>query len=254
MDSEKEQVATPETMEAQTVENQETQQDNKQEVISKEEYAKLQKELDNEKSRNKGLDKKVQELLSLPKSNVPDELMQKLAYLDQKIELLAENKGGYGESSDLEGKLKALKAEETKTIQELQRKQAIDQAYNRVKSEIEEELTDAGIGLDSAEAVDILSKFNSARAKGDDPTPLVKEAKKAGREKLKSAIPDINKLKEQWKAELLEEQKKSTSMKVDTGSPIPSAGSTVDIRAKYSRGEIDTTEYIKRMKEKGVNI
>jgi len=242
-----EQVVTDEQAQTETAEVQQEQE--QVEVDWKARAEELQKSLDSEKSRAQGLDRKVTELR---KQNVPvDELKQEVAYLSEAIKTIVSRVGaGYEGSAPLEAELQRLEAQKAQAMNML----AI---YNGVQTEIIEELEDAGISLDSPEAQKILSDFNTAKQAKSDPRPLIKEAKKIVRGKMKAASsPDIDKLTqeitERVRKEFLEGKKQSPALKVDTGGTTKGAGSFDDIEAKFSRGEVDYKTYEDARKKRGL--
>jgi hypothetical protein len=239
-----EQVVTDEQAQTETEEQQVT---TTPEVDWKAKADELQAALDAEKSRSQGLDKKVTRLQG--QSAPVDELRQEVAYLSDAIKAIAPRIGSGYEGAPLEAELQRLELQKNQTMNMLA-------AYNNAQTELIEVLEDAGITSDSPEGQALISDFNAVKQAKTDPRPVLKEAKRIAKEKIKSSgIPDIAKLTqeitEQVKKQLIEEQKKSPSMKVDTGSPAPSPGSFAEIEARYSRGEISTADYTKARKAKG---
>ncbi|MBE3141683.1 MAG: hypothetical protein IMZ61_06400 [Planctomycetes bacterium] len=230
-----------------TDEQAQTETEEQPEVDWKAKADELQTALDAEKSRSQGLDKKVTRMQT--QSAPVDELRQEVAYLSEAIKAIAPRVGGGFEGAPLEAELQRLDGQRTVAMNMLA-------AYNNAQAEIVETLEDAGIAPDSLEGQKILTDFNAVKQAKTDPRPVLKEAKRIAKEKIKSSgVPDIAKLTqeitEQVKKQLIEENKKSPSMKVDTGSPAPSPGSFAEKEARFSRGEISYEDYAKARRSAG---
>jgi len=202
----------------------------------------LKKQLEETKAREIGQMRKVRELTGEKEQyrGMVDSLSEQIALVNQRIDLLSTYpQSGMGEgNADYDRQLADLRRREA----EINQRKSLDTAYNKVKSEILDVLADGDIEVDSdEEAQKLIGQFNEARKLNTDPTGLIKEARKMVTGRLKAQKPDVEKLKEQIKKELLEETKRG--MKVDTGAPTPSLGSFADIEAKFSRGEISMADY-----------
>lgn len=211
----------------------------------------LRKQLEETKAREVGQMRKVRELTGEKEQyrSIVDQLSDQIALVNQRIDLLSTHQpGGYGEANpDYDRQLALLRQKEA----ELQQRKGLDTAYNKVKTEILDVLSDGDIDADSdEEAQRLLSQFSEAKKLNTDPTGLIKEARRIVTGRLKAQKPDINALKEQIKKELLEEQKKT--MKVDTGAPMPSPGGMAEIEARFSRGEVSLSAYTEARKKYGL--
>lgn len=122
-------------------------------------------------------------------------------------------------------------------------------AYAAYASEMAGNVEDILEGIDDPGGKSLKEDFQKSTTRGEPLEKFITQASKLAKAQAKGTQVDINKLKEEWKKEALEEKKKS--LKVDTSSPAGSniTSSKAELNRKYAEGEISYKEYGEGLKK-----
>lgn len=214
-------------------------------AISKEEHNRVLAEVSEWKRKAQDSDRTVTRL-----AKERDEVRGTLDdVMSRKLDLIA--KAQAGRLDETKGSLDEQITSLDNTYKQTRAQLEYGRHVEEVGQEIRDILADAGLKIDgddmSPEVKTIRDKWAETAKTGKPLDRLIVEATKIAREKTKSSVPDVEKLRAQIREEekkKLHEEIKATA-KVDVGTPSGTSATKYEVAGKYARGEISEAEYKK---------
>ncbi len=215
------------------------------ETVSASEYNRVLQELDHVKKSQSGSDKTVAKLKGELLQAQQERDTRQADVIGQQLDILAQAQSGTLDETkgSAAQQISQIRATAATQIQAVEAKARYEQHVNESTERIREIMTEGGIDPDSQvpEAIEVQKAWGEAVQAGKPLNTVIDKATKVVLSKMKTAVPDVNKLKEEIKREVLEEYKKSGSLKVETGSPSAGAGSRLDIINRFAEGDKSVT-------------
>lgn len=157
-------------------------------------------------------------------------------------ELIAKSISGTLDESrgSLEVQLAQLRAEQAQAVQGFQQAQQRESISAALYGRIEKVFAKAGVSTDSQdpEVLKVRAAFEAGNTAPDDLVDMARDVADALKNKPKDSVPQsIEQIKEQAKKEALEELKRSSGLRVDSGSPTAPISTARDVLKRYGEGD-----------------
>jgi hypothetical protein len=208
-------------------------------VIPEADHLKTVAELDTLKKQLAASDRKVRELrenLSVRQENA--QLSAQVEYLAKLTDLSAKQYAGNFEGTgNYEQQKQALDAEYATKRSAIEKVASYQAQVQESAEEIQSIFKEAGLDPNDATNTEVVSIYNEWKEAAQQGRPLEKIVAKASKIAVSKVKPDMAKLKEEIRRDVLEEMKRSGALSVDKTAPSGATSAKQDIIKRYAEGD-----------------
>ncbi len=201
----------------------------------------LEQQLEQTRRSQAGSDRMVAKLKEEKEAALAELATLRDDSLDKKLGILAKAQAGTLDESQgsVDQQIARIDAEHAQKRQSLVVKSQYEQHVKESLATVKDILADAGLNPDSdtPEVKEVQKAWSEAVEKGTRLDSVIAKATKVAMAKVKSSQPS----EEQVKQKVLEDFKKSSAVKVETGGPSAQSSSRTEILRKYSEGDKSVT-------------